>query len=226
MYSRAIKGGRQRTIYIDGKDRLVKIGGTPAWRNNNPGNLRPGPHSRIHGSIGSVGGFAVFPTEEIGTQARIRLLKGSRYRDKTISDAVNTYAPKRDGNDPERYKRQITKFSGLTRSRVLKELSNLEFSALVAAMKRVEGSKPGREERFRTKDIVDVRTNKKNLIIAYKVEDLGWLSKAEIIALVEQGRIDAVVVSENGRDYIRTRPDQESSNNLDEMKRERFINPT
>ncbi len=128
MYSRAIKGGRKRTIYIDGKDRLVKIGGTPAWRNNNPGNIRPGPHSRIHGSIGSVGGFAVFPTVEIGAETKVRLLKGSRYRDKTISEAVETYAPKKDRNNPERYKRQIERFSGLKRGRVLKELLILSFA--------------------------------------------------------------------------------------------------
>jgi hypothetical protein len=218
MYSRAVKGGRRRTIYISGKDRLVKIGGTPAWRNNNPGNIRPAGHSRIHGSIGSAGGFAVFPTEEIGSEARIRLLKGSKYRDKTISEAVETYAPRRDGNNPERYKRQITLFSGLKRNRILKELSSAEFDALIAAMKRIEGSKSGREEKFRAKDITDVRSNKKNAIVAYKVEDIGWLSKAQTIELIEEGRIDAVVVFENGLNYIRTRPDQEASNNLDEMK--------
>lgn len=218
MYSRAIKGGRLRAIYIDGKDRLVKIGGTRAWRYNNPGNIKSGLHSRIHGSIGTIVGFAVFPTEEIGTEARIRLLKGRHYRNKTISQMVNTYAPKEDGNNPERYKRQIERFSGLKRGRVLKDLSDDEFATLIAAMKRIEGFKPGREEKFRAKDIIDVRVNKRNVIIAYKVEGLGWLSKMETIALIEEGRIDAVLVSERGSTYIRTRPDQEASNNLDEMK--------
>jgi hypothetical protein len=137
MYSHAIKGGRQRTIYIDGKDRLVKIGGDPAWRNNNPGNLKAGPHTRIHGSIGIVNGFAVFPTEEIGTEARIRLLKGSTYRNKTIIEAVKSYAPKKDGNNPERYARQIESITGLKQNRVLKDLSDKEFAALIAAMKQV-----------------------------------------------------------------------------------------
>jgi hypothetical protein len=218
MYSRAIKGGRQRVIYIDGKDRLLKIGGDPAWRNNNPGNLKSGAHTRIHGSIGVVNGFAVFPTEEIGTEARIRLLKGSKYRNKTILEAVKSYAPKSDGNNPERYARQIESIAGLKRNRVLKDLSDKEFAALITAMKQIEGNRPGREEKFRVKEILDIRVNKRNVIIAYNVEDYGWLSKAETIVLTEQGRIDAVVVTENGRTYIRTRPDQATSNNLDEMK--------
>jgi len=159
-----------------------------------------------------------FPTEEIGTLARIRLLKGSKYRNKTIIEMVRSYAPKNDGNNPERYARQIESIAGLKRSRVLKDLSDEEFAALVAAMKRIEGNKPGREEKFRVKEIVDIRVNKRNVIIAYNVEDYGWLSKAETIALTEQGRIDAVVVTENGRTYVRTRPDQATSNNLDEMK--------
>lgn len=218
MYSRAIKGGRQRVIYIDGKDRLVKIGGDPAWRNNNPGNLKSGAHTRIHGSIGVVNGFAVFLTEKIGTKARIRLLKGSKYRNKTIMEMVKSYAPKKDGNNPERYARQIESIAGLKRTRVLKDLSDDEFTALIAAMKQIEGNRPGREEKFRVKEIIDIRVNKRNVIIAYNVEDYGWLSKAETIALTEQGRIDAVVVTEKGRTYIRTRPDQATSNNLDEMK--------
>ncbi len=148
MYSRAIKGGRQRVIYIDGKDRLVKIGGEPAWRNNNPGNLKSGAHTRIHGSIGVVNGFAVFPTEEIGTEARIRLLQGSKYRNKTIMEMVKAYAPKKDGNNPERYARQIESIAGLKRNRVLKGLSDYEFAALIAAMKQIEGNRPGRAGNF------------------------------------------------------------------------------
>jgi len=218
LYSRAIKGGRKRVIYIDGKNRLLKIGGDPAWRNNNPGNLKSGAHTRIHGSIGVVNGFAVFPTEEVGTEARVRLLKGSKYRNKTIKEMVKSYAPKTDGNNPDRYVRQIELISGLLRNRVLKNLSDKDFAALVAAMKQIEGNRAGREEKFRVKEILNIRVNKRNVIVAYHVEDLGWLSKAETIALIEEGRIDAVVVSEKGSTHIRTRPDQEASNNLDEMK--------
>jgi hypothetical protein len=165
-----------------------------------------------------VNGFAVFPTEEIGTQARIRLLKGSKYRNKTILEAVKTYAPKKDGNNPERYARQIDSIAGLKSNRVLKDLSAGEFTELMAAMKQIEGNRPGREERFRAKDIVDIRANKRNAIITYKIEDYDWLSKAETLEFIEQGRIDAVVVTEKGRTYIRTRPDRTTSNNMDEMK--------
>jgi len=148
----------------------------------------------------------------------VNLLKGSRYRSKTISEMVNAYAPREDGNDPERYKRQIKAFSGLDRNRRLSSLTEKEFQALIEAMKQIEGYAPGTEEKFRAKEIVDVKTNDKNSIIAYRVEGLGWISKPEAIRLTEEGRIDAVVVTRQGNTFIRTRPDYEVVNNLEEKK--------
>jgi hypothetical protein len=39
-----------------------------------------------------------------------------------------------------------------------------------------------------------------------------------VISLIEEGRVDAVIVIEKGSVYIRTRPDEEVSNNLEEKK--------
>lgn len=99
MYSRAIKGGRQRVIYIEGKDRLVKIGGDPAWRNNNPGNLKSGAHTRIRRS-------------EWSTMSHIDLTDGRNFADlkrDTESNAILIAPIKR--RQPSPTKRTITSCS-------------------------------------------------------------------------------------------------------------------
>jgi len=69
-------------VYIadDGK-RLTRYGGSRAWRNNNPGNIRHTEFARRHGAIGSAGGFALFPDYLIGRNA--------------ISTTISRYAPRR-----------------------------------------------------------------------------------------------------------------------------------
>ena len=209
MFSRAIKGKGLSVIYIGSKKRLVKRGGNRAWRNNNPGNLKTGAHTRIQGSIGSVGGFAVFPTYESGTQALAWLLRKRVYQNKTVFDMVASFAPKGDRNDPVRYRKLIREKTGLDINRKIKDLSGDEFNRLVTAITRIEGDKIGTEETFYVKSIVDIRTNKRNTIVAYLVDEMGWKSKPEIIELIEEGRVDGVVVEKNGSVFIRTRPDSE-----------------
>jgi len=218
MFTKAFKGKGRSVIYADGMKRLIKKGGDPAWRNNNPGNLRPGPHSRIQGSIGSVGGFAVFPSYEVGLQAQTWLLKKKVYQNKTVFDMVDSYSPKKDKNNPAQYRKQLKQLTGLSLSQKIKDLSEQEFQKLIEAIQKIEGNKAGTEEAFYAKPIIDIQVNDKNVIVAYLIEEMGWKSKAEIIDLIERGRVDAVIVEENGTTYIRTRPDSEVSNNLEEKK--------
>ncbi|EHR1564424.1 hypothetical protein KTK17_000551 [Salmonella enterica] len=45
----------------------------------------------------------MFGSEEDGWETKKKLLRSSLYRDCTVSDMAKVYAPKEDGNDPERY---------------------------------------------------------------------------------------------------------------------------
>ncbi len=218
LFSKAFKGKGLSVVYVDGKKRLVKTGGTRSWRNNNPGNIKSGAHSRIHGSIGSIGGFAVFPTYDEGREALARLLKRRDYQEKTIFDMVSSYAPKEDQNDPEQYRKIIRQKTGLNIDRRLRDLSEKEILKLVQAIQEIEGFRIGTEETFYAKSITDIETNKRNTIIAYFIEDMGWISKPEVIQLIEEGKVDAVVVEENDSVYVRTRPDGEIPNNLEQKK--------
>jgi len=59
-----------RYIYADGTD-SIKIGGTRAWRNNNPGNIQCSNDVKKYlKSIGcDLDGFAIFPNYETGDWA-------------------------------------------------------------------------------------------------------------------------------------------------------------
>ncbi|MFZ2587734.1 MAG: hypothetical protein WAZ18_06435 [Alphaproteobacteria bacterium] len=84
--------GRPRaTIYEFPNGRKEKwVGGSPAWRNNNPGNLRP---AKAHpGQIGEAWGFAVFPTKHAGKIAMRAQLRRKLYNNLTLEQAIYQYA--------------------------------------------------------------------------------------------------------------------------------------
>jgi len=56
---------------------------------------------------------------------------------------------------------------------------------------------------------------KKKIIVAYFVEKMGWVEKAQAITLSKSYKIDGVVAtSRSGNLYIRTRHDVTVTNNL------------
>lgn len=78
----------------------VKVGGSLAWRANNPGNLRTAS-TKIGSVSGAVGTFAVFATLEEGRTAQ-RALYLSRYGDMKVEDAINKLTPPTE-NDTAAY---------------------------------------------------------------------------------------------------------------------------
>ena len=83
---------------------LVKVGGSLAWRANNPGNLRDSA-LKIGNVTGAVGVFAVFATMEDGHAAQ-RALYINRYGAMKVRDAIAKLTPPNE-NDTERYLREL-----------------------------------------------------------------------------------------------------------------------
>jgi hypothetical protein len=153
---RVAKEGRT-VIYADEDGyMLARIGGSPAWRNNNPGNLEYGKFAQRNGAIGSDGRFAIFPDEETGRRAKEALINNN-YADCSIREMLKGvfdqkgklikpgYAPKTDNNDPEEYAEQIKKWTGLDVDKTkVKAFTQEQRTLLFEAMKRKEGTLPGR----------------------------------------------------------------------------------
>lgn len=122
--------------------------GSRSWLNNNPGNIRHTPFMVKCGAIGRDDkGFAIFPNETTGWQALKRLLRGSTYKGKTIIQAMHTYAPWADNNNPDRYAKHIQSITGLDVNRVVGTLNDTELNAMMKAIQRVEGWTEGIIER-------------------------------------------------------------------------------
>jgi hypothetical protein len=91
---------RRYVAYAD----KVKVGGSLAWRTNNPGNLRDAP-TKIGTVPGAVGKFAVFASLEDGRAAQ-RNLYISQYGAMKVRQAINKLTPPTE-NDTESYLRQL-----------------------------------------------------------------------------------------------------------------------
>lgn len=217
------KGLRVTYYRADGSS-VTRVRGYRTWRNQNPGNITAaGNFARNHGSIGESGGFAVFPTYEAGRAASFSLLRTSKYQEGSISKAIEYWAPKEDGNNTERYKKLVHKWTGLDLKRKVKDLTEKELESLVDGIERMEGYRPGKiieaPAPQNKNKISAVRKNKKGTIISYYVEELGWISKQKTIQLIAQGKIDAVIAhSRSGNPYVRTRPDCKVYNNFDALE--------
>lgn len=81
-------------------ERTVKVGGSLAWRANNPGNLRDAA-TKIGSVPGAVGHFAVFAAIEDGRAAQ-RDLYLTKYGDMKVRDAVSKLTPPSE-NDTKKY---------------------------------------------------------------------------------------------------------------------------
>jgi uncharacterized protein (TIGR02594 family) len=125
----------------------TRSGGTLAWRNHNPGNIRAGDFANAHGALGTgPGGFAVFPDRATGERAIGALLQGPSYRNLSINDAIHRYAPPVE-NDTNAYQRTIERLTGLDSGRSIASLSAAELSRVVGAIQVVEGWQEGRVTR-------------------------------------------------------------------------------
>jgi hypothetical protein len=98
------KGSSVTYTYPDGS-KIVLTGDHP-FRDNNPGDLRPG-----HGSIGRDGGFAIYPTLDA---------------DSTIGDTMKAFAPASDGNDPVKYANTLATAVGVPVTTKISALSSAQ----------------------------------------------------------------------------------------------------
>lgn len=120
----------------------VRSGGTRAWRNNNPGNIRSGDFARSHGSIGEAGGFAVFPSEAAGQAALTALLNTNTYQPLTINQAISRYAPPSE-NDTANYQRLIQQGTGLDGDTRKNELTPAQLTLVANTIRTIEGWREG-----------------------------------------------------------------------------------
>ncbi len=124
---------------------IERIGGTIAWRNNNPGCIRYSNKAVSMGAIGSANGFAIFPDEETGMRAIKTLLLSDGYRNLNIASAIGIYAPPHE-NNTEHYINALCGLVGVSRSTRLCDLNDNQLECVVNSIRRLEGWIVGTEK--------------------------------------------------------------------------------
>ena len=129
--------GRGNTVilnYADGT-REVRRGGSRSWRNDNPGNIRPG---NLQGEIGSAGGFAVFSSESAGQSAIVELLGRRAYQALTVGGAIARWAPPTE-NDTGAYQARVQNLTGINADTEMSTLTQDQLQSVANAIRSVEG---------------------------------------------------------------------------------------
>lgn len=133
--------------YSDGTFQVRK-GGSRAWRNNNPGNIRPG---YLQGEIGKAGGFAIFSSEAAGQSGIVENLGRPQYAGSTVFEAVSTWAPRRNGNNTAAYQADVQRLTGIDGSTQLSTLNQDQLQSVANAIRTEEGWIPGKVTCWRQK---------------------------------------------------------------------------
>ena len=129
---------------MDNGDKIERIGGSIAWRNNNPGCIRYGNRSINMGAIGKANGFAIFPDEETGMNAIKSLLSSDAYRNLSITSAIYKYAPPHE-NNTERYINLLCGVAHVSRNTKLCDLDDKQLTNVVCTIRTIEGWIVGQE---------------------------------------------------------------------------------
>ncbi|MGC2960305.1 LysM peptidoglycan-binding domain-containing protein [Paraburkholderia graminis] len=150
MFVRATYDREKRTVHYydeDGNETLY-IGGSFAWRTNNPGNLTKPRAYVMKSAIGYAQRtsnvkslFIIFPDRAAGQEAHQKLLK-EVYGDSTVRGMITVYAPPSE-NDTEGYIGFVTKKAGVSSTDVVGSLPDDKFKAVATAMEQKEGWVPG-----------------------------------------------------------------------------------
>jgi LysM repeat protein len=151
MFVRAVYYCDKKTVHYFNEDNeeTLYIGGSFAWRMNNPGNLAKPGRRVIPGVIGYAQRtssksslFCIFENPEAGEKARIILLK-EVYGKSTIASMMEKYAP-RPENDTDGYIAFLCEKANVPKTTVVGDMSPAQFNAMAKAMEVKEGNFAGK----------------------------------------------------------------------------------
>lgn len=142
--NKSVNYDKQTTIFTTSDGQKIKhIGGSVAWRNNNPGNIKKSDFAYKNGAIGETDKWAVFPDEQTGLKAIVNLLKTGNYYNLSVSGAIHRWAPTSDNNDPQKYSERVEQLTGLNADTKINRLKDDDLLKIARAIQKIEGWTPG-----------------------------------------------------------------------------------
>jgi RHS repeat-associated protein len=118
--------------------------GNIAFRDNNPGDIRPDENTKGYGQIGvdkvpGNGSFLVFENSSAGEAALNHLLGTASVQSRSIGDEMKRFAPPSDRNNPVAYARSLSAAVGASVNTKIGNLTPAQHSGFVEQIKRSEG---------------------------------------------------------------------------------------
>lgn len=213
-FTKAIKGMKNSILYMDTDGKHFRFsGGTPAWRNHNPGNVWSGAISKRHNQIGKINGFAIFPDDKSGHASLVDTLK-TTFGDSSIHEMIYIYAPPNE-NPTKKYERFLRKKTGIDDDTPINKFTKVQFTKFWKAIQQMEGYKQG--EVVEVFQISGVFINEKNRH-EYCLNEGKWISSAECIRLAEKGKVELeVCLSRLGIKFLRSPPHSHFQKRLEDL---------
>lgn len=136
-----------QVVYVDAEGReVLREGGSRSWRNQNPGNIINSDFANTNGAIGDDGTFAIFPSEEIGFDTIVQLLRTRTYSALSLEDAIARYAPPTE-NDTASYVAFVSSETEVEPSEIVGDLRIAKIRSIARAIRSMEGWTEGVERR-------------------------------------------------------------------------------
>lgn len=218
IFIKAVPGKLHSVIYtnIDGRHFRFS-GGTWAWRNHNPGNLRPKNKGRFKYQIGVVNRLVSFPTDQLGHEAFVRDLK-ENYMDDSIDRMILHFAPPNE-NDTKKYAKFLHEKTGVYDDRPLKDFTQTQFKKLWMAIQQMEGYKVGKiTEVFRVEKVEIIQKD----LYKFYLENNKPISEKKCIEMAKSNKLELeVCTSDLGNVFLRTPPKSAFQKPLHTLKKKR-----
>lgn len=192
-------------LYMDASDcKHAAINGNLAWRINNPGLVKH--HCRFakkNGSIGAWEQFAVFSNPLQGHQALKEWLHSKTMLQSDLYGIGKHYQPA----SREQFAQNLASSSGISPKTKLKELTQIEFEALLTAIEKLCGFLRVGNEEFLLLPKIAAKIECPDKEDLYLIGKDLMLTQKEAINWIGSHRLDGVVVHHsNGDIHLRSRP--------------------
>src|SRR3990167_10346499 len=200
-YVKAIQALNRSVVYVTENGKYFRhIGGTVAWRNHNPGNLRPKRRGQFENQIGVINNFAIFPDYQSGHNALIEVIKINYWND-SIAKMIERFAPSSE-NNTQKYIKFLQKCTGVFDNKKIKNFTASQFKKLWGVIEKIESYKPGRV--IEVYKITMTQITKNNEICAYFLENNHWINKKHCIVLARKKQLELEICSSSlGNLYLR-----------------------
>ena len=204
MFKKVCRYDDEVLFYFDEHDcKYVAMGGSIAWRTNNPGLIHSRDHlSRVYKAIGSYQQVAIFPSLRQGIAAFRARMYSPKFRS-SLLEIAKYYRP----NDPDLCAEEICKISNFHKNVPVENLTTDEFERIIQAIEHITGFHDNKGFLTALPKITACYHPSGGDLDLYVLGSEELVSKDEAICRIQTHRVDAVIVHKgNGTVYLRSRP--------------------